>query len=133
MLRIQKEFYTTGVDGLIGNEDCGQMSAWHVLSAIGIYPVFPGSGYWDMGIPLFDSIEVFQSDGEAIDFIRGKRSQKTQKGFWDFSRSHAEQTYEERFITFPPYYQDILPQRNRVSNDFLKIHRGLHFVWIGFN
>ena len=128
--RIQKEFYTTGVDGLIGNEDCGQMSAWHVLSAIGIYPVFPGSGYWDMGIPLFDSIEVFQSDGEAIDFNKGKRSQKTQKGFWDFSRSHAEQTYEERFITFPPYYQDILPQRNRVSNDFLKIHRGLYFVWM---
>ena len=64
--KIQEEFYTTGPDGYIGNEDCGQMSAWHVLSALGIYPVAPGSGYWDLGVPMYDSVEVFQSDAPHI-------------------------------------------------------------------
>ncbi len=41
--QIMDEFYTPTPDGLIGNEDCGQMSAWYVLSAAGFYPVTPGS------------------------------------------------------------------------------------------
>ena len=41
---ICRDFYTTAPDGLIGNEDCGQMSAWYVLSALGLYPVSPVAG-----------------------------------------------------------------------------------------
>jgi predicted alpha-1,2-mannosidase len=41
--KIAREFYTNAPDGLIGNEDCGQMSAWYVLNALGWYPVCPGS------------------------------------------------------------------------------------------
>ena len=40
--QIMDEFYKPTPDGLIGNEDCGQMSAWYVLSASGFYPVMPG-------------------------------------------------------------------------------------------
>jgi putative alpha-1,2-mannosidase len=42
--RIMDEMYTDAVDGICGNEDCGQMSAWYVFSAMGFYPVNPADG-----------------------------------------------------------------------------------------
>ncbi len=52
---IMSEMYTTKPDGYIGNEDCGQMSAWYVLSALGFYPVNPANGIYDIGSPVFDT------------------------------------------------------------------------------
>ncbi|MDA0686480.1 MAG: GH92 family glycosyl hydrolase [Bacteroidetes bacterium] len=49
--QICQEFYRNSPDGLIGNEDCGQMSAWYVLSSLGLYPVCPGSNLWIVGSP----------------------------------------------------------------------------------
>ncbi|MEQ8909609.1 MAG: GH92 family glycosyl hydrolase [Vicingaceae bacterium] len=46
------KMYTTQADGLIGNEDCGQMSSWYVFSAVGFYPVTPGSTHYIIGSPL---------------------------------------------------------------------------------
>jgi len=51
--RILSGAYSTGVKGLCGNEDCGQMSAWYVLSAIGIHPNCPGDGKWYLTAPIF--------------------------------------------------------------------------------
>ncbi|MDP4212307.1 MAG: GH92 family glycosyl hydrolase [Bacteroidota bacterium] len=51
---IMKNMYLDDPDGVIGNEDCGQMSAWYIFSALGFYPVFPASGEYVMGSPLFD-------------------------------------------------------------------------------
>jgi len=56
--RIMNELYHDAPDGLSGNEDCGQMSAWYVLSAMGFYPVSPGDPWYDIGSPLFDSVRV---------------------------------------------------------------------------
>ncbi|MFO7791314.1 MAG: GH92 family glycosyl hydrolase, partial [Bacteroidales bacterium] len=53
--QIMDDFYTTQPDGYIGNEDCGQMSAWYVLSAMGFYPVNPANGVYDFGSPVFDT------------------------------------------------------------------------------
>lgn len=50
---IMQHLYTTATDGLCGNEDCGQMSAWYVWSALGFYPVNPASGQYVFGSPLF--------------------------------------------------------------------------------
>lgn len=50
--------YGTGVKGLCGNEDVGQMSAWYVLSAMGLHPVDPASGIYIVGSPLFDEVSV---------------------------------------------------------------------------
>ncbi|MBK8231961.1 MAG: GH92 family glycosyl hydrolase [Candidatus Eisenbacteria bacterium] len=50
--QILTELYAAAPDGLSGNEDCGQMSAWYVLSALGIYPVTPGTDLWVIGSPL---------------------------------------------------------------------------------
>ena len=56
--QIQTEFYKNTPDGLIGNEDCGQMSAWYVLSAMGFYQVTPGSNCYDIGTPVFKKIKI---------------------------------------------------------------------------
>ncbi len=140
--QIQHDFYTTKPDGYIGNEDCGQMSAWHVLSALGMYPVAPGSGYWDIGVPMFDSVEVFQSDGEHIRISRSNgfegpnqdrlnmphfKSVAYDQAPWVVSEAHAERIYKQKFVELIPNYSQLLPHNNRMSNDFLMIHRSVHF------
>jgi predicted alpha-1,2-mannosidase len=60
---ILDNFYKNDPDGLIGNEDCGQMSAWYVLSSMGIYNVTPGQPFWTTTQPYFDKIKVNFEDG----------------------------------------------------------------------
>jgi predicted alpha-1,2-mannosidase len=50
--------YRAAPDGLAGNEDCGQMSAWYVMSALGLYPVDPVIGVYVFGSPLFARVEL---------------------------------------------------------------------------
>ena len=52
---ILDNFYKNAPDGLIGNEDCGQMSAWYVLSSMGIYDVTPGQSKWEINEPFLDA------------------------------------------------------------------------------
>ena len=56
--RILNELYTIQPDGLSGNEDCGQMSAWYVMSALGLYPTAPGNTNYQIGRPIFKKAEV---------------------------------------------------------------------------
>ena len=60
------EFYKPTPDGLIGNEDCGQMSAWYILSASGFYPVAPGNPVYDFGTPLFPEIKYNLENGKSF-------------------------------------------------------------------
>ncbi len=60
---ILNEFYKNTPDGLIGNEDCGQMSAWYVLSSIGMYQVTPAENYWNLTKPYFETINIHFEDG----------------------------------------------------------------------
>ena len=62
---ILDNFYKNSPDGLIGNEDCGQMSAWYVLSSMGIYSVTPGSIFWTTTEPYFDEIKINFEDGTS--------------------------------------------------------------------
>lgn len=66
--RIQKEMYTTLPDGLSGNEDCGQMSAWYVMSALGLYQVTPGFDFYDFGRPLMNKAVVHLENGNTLIF-----------------------------------------------------------------
>lgn len=50
--------YSNTPEGLPGNEDCGQMSAWYVFSAMGFYPVNPVGGVCEIGTPLFPRVEI---------------------------------------------------------------------------
>jgi predicted alpha-1,2-mannosidase len=63
---IQHNFYSDNPDGLIGNEDCGQMSAWYVLSAMGFYSVTPASDYYVIGTPLFKKVTLHLENGKSF-------------------------------------------------------------------
>lgn len=56
--RIMDEMYSDQPDGLSGNEDCGQMSAWYVMSALGFYSVTPASGIYVIGVPRFEEVKI---------------------------------------------------------------------------
>ncbi len=56
--RIRTELYTDQPDGLCGNEDCGQMSAWYVFSSMGFYPFNPADGKYQLGTPAFDQVII---------------------------------------------------------------------------
>ena len=64
--RVYGEFYGTAPDGLIGNEDCGQMSAWYVFSALGFYPVFPADRKYVFGSPLCREAKVRLANGKTL-------------------------------------------------------------------
>ncbi len=64
--KVMREMYHNAPDGLIGNEDCGQMSAWYVMSALGFYPVTPGSDHYVIGSPLFNLAEINLEDGRSF-------------------------------------------------------------------
>jgi len=64
--QILTELYQDQPDGLSGNEDCGQMSSWFVLSALGFYPVCPGSNEYVLGTPLFDRATLHFEDGKSF-------------------------------------------------------------------
>ncbi len=64
--RILDEFYKNDPDGLIGNEDCGQMSAWYILSASGFYEVAPHSAVYAFGTPLFKEIKYHLENGKTF-------------------------------------------------------------------
>ena len=64
--QIMDEFYKPAPDGLIGNEDCGQMSAWYVLSALGFYPVAPSIPNYDFGTPILKEAKINLENGRTF-------------------------------------------------------------------
>jgi predicted alpha-1,2-mannosidase len=67
--KILTELYKNTPDGLSGNEDCGQMSSWYVLSSIGIYAVTPGSSIYELGTPLFHHSHINLENGKQFSII----------------------------------------------------------------
>ncbi len=64
--QILDEFYKNDPDGLIGNEDCGQMSAWFILSSLGFYQVSPSIPNYDIGTPLFKESKINLENGKSF-------------------------------------------------------------------
>lgn len=56
--RILNEMYRNAPDGISGNEDCGQMSAWYIMASMGFYPMCPGSGRWVACTPIFENVMI---------------------------------------------------------------------------
>ncbi|NLR93584.1 GH92 family glycosyl hydrolase [Flammeovirga agarivorans] len=74
--RIMDEMYSDKPDGMINNEDCGQMSAWYVFSAMGFYPVCPGDKQYIIGSPLFDRVSMQVSNGKTFTVEAKNQSDK---------------------------------------------------------
>jgi len=66
--------YANGPDGIAGNEDCGQMSAWYVMSALGFYAVDPVSGNYVFGSPMFDRATIELGAGRTLTLIASRHS-----------------------------------------------------------
>ena len=73
--QIMNELYRNAPDGICGNEDCGQMSAWYVMSAMGFYPVNPCGGEYEVGMPLFPEIKINIDNGKTFT-VKTKRRGK---------------------------------------------------------
>jgi len=74
--QILKEFYSTKPEGIIGNEDCGQMSAWYVLNAMGFYQVTPGKPVYTIGRPLFDTVKIPVGSNKIFTIITENNSKE---------------------------------------------------------
>lgn len=108
---ILNEFYKNTPDGLIGNEDCGQMSAWYVLSSMGIYTVTPGSGEWTKTTPYFENVKINFENGENLNI-----SKKGMKGYLKEVWAKAkEQNFEK--ITIVP----VINAESKSFKDKLKV------------
>ena len=64
--QVLSTLYTDQRDGICGNEDCGQMSAWYIMSAMGFYPVHPANGVYVIGSPCLDKAKIRQPGGKTF-------------------------------------------------------------------
>ena len=97
--QIMREMYRNTPDGLCGNEDCGQMSAWYIFSAMGFYPVDPVSGEYELGMPLFDEVSIELPDGKTFTVLcRFEQSKPTADAYLNGKRVEGT-TITHRDIT----------------------------------
>jgi putative alpha-1,2-mannosidase len=68
--------YGPSVDGLCGNDDAGQMSAWYIFSSLGFYPVTPGSSDYALGSPLVNEAILQLANGKALTIIANNQSKE---------------------------------------------------------
>ncbi len=94
--KIMDEFYKPAPDGLIGNEDCGQMSAWYIMSASGFYEVTPGSAIYAFGTPLFPVMTYRLENGKTFT-VRAKNVSATNKYILNAKLNGAR--YKKAFIS----------------------------------
>ena len=66
---VMRELYKNTPAGLCGNEDCGQMSAWYVFSAMGFYPVDPISGKYEIGTPMYPEMKMHLANGKTFTIL----------------------------------------------------------------
>ena len=98
---LQEQFYRNDPDGYCGNEDCGQMSAWHILSALGFYQVTPSQGVYSFGSPLFRSAVIRLPGGKTFTV---KAPANSSRNIYIRSAKLNGKNYTKSYIT----YDDIM-------------------------
>ena len=99
--QVMDDFYTDRRDGLSGNEDCGQMSAWGVFSAMGFYPATPASGYYVLGVPRFEKVCLNLDNGKQFTV---KAKNLSQANCYVKSVQLNGKPLERSYITFEEIY-----------------------------
>ena len=94
--RLLDEMYAPTPEGIIGNEDCGQMSAWYIFSSLGFYPVCPGSNEFVLTAPLFEKATVRLANGRTLTVTADKPRRNRYVG----SVTLGGQTIDKNFITY---------------------------------
>ena len=108
---ILDNFYTNTPDGLIGNEDCGQMSAWYVLSSMGIYAVTPGQLGNSKTTPYFENVKVNFENKEQLSI-----SKKGMNGYLKEVRATTKINDFEKIIQVP-----VIQAESKSFKDKMKI------------
>ena len=98
---IMNKFYSSAPDGLCGDEDNGQTSAWYVFSAMGFYPVTPGTGQYAIGSPLFRNIKLHLQNGNTFEV---KASNNSKENIYINAIYNNNLSYDKNYIT----YEDIM-------------------------
>lgn len=93
---IMNTLYTDKPAGLCGNDDCGQLSAWYVFSAMGFYPVSPGQNIYAIGSPIFDKVTINLENGNK--FIITTKNNSRENIFVNSALLNENQ-YNKPFIT----------------------------------
>jgi predicted alpha-1,2-mannosidase len=104
--QILEEFYSSKPDGLIGNEDCGQMSAWYVMSAMGLYSVTPGSSQYTLTEPFLDDFTVHLENGKTFT-----------------KKSISEALKKNVFISYFDLVSEAQPEKKHNFNSFISFVR----------
>ena len=94
--QVMHELYFNAPAGLCGNEDCGQMSAWYVFSAMGFYPVNPVSGEYEIGTPLFPEMRLNLDNGKTFTVLAPNVSREN---IYIQSMKVNGQPYDKSYIT----------------------------------
>ena len=102
---VMDRLYTPNPDGYCGDEDNGQTSAWYVFSAMGFYPVCPGSGEYVLGTPYFDRLTLHLENGKDVSIIAQNNS-KTNRYIDQMSMNG--QKYTKNYVT----HNDLLQGAN---------------------
>ncbi|HWY38330.1 MAG TPA: GH92 family glycosyl hydrolase [Bacteroidia bacterium] len=112
---ILNELYKPKPDGLCGNEDCGQMSAWYVLSSMGFYSITPGLPQYTIGTCLFDEVKIHLENGKTFTI---KTTRQDPSDFYVGSISLSNNQFQSQLTTL--HHMDIMNggvlQMNLVSN-----------------
>lgn len=122
------EMYSTAPDGVCGNEDCGQMSAWFVLSSLGIYPACPGSGEYILAAPMFKKAVIRLGNGNTFTItadhpkwmyiadvtLNGKR---VERNFVTYEEIMAGGTLAFKLSEVPDHSRDDLPAPYSLSTE----------------
>jgi predicted alpha-1,2-mannosidase len=99
--KIVNELYNTSTAGYAGNEDCGELSAWYIFSAMGFYPVNPANGIYAIGSPALPSVEINIGKNKKFKVVANNVSNKN---CYIQSVTMNGKKYEKTFIS----HQDIL-------------------------
>ena len=95
---ILRTLYHNDPNGLSGNEDVGQMSAWYALSAMGFYSFCPGRPVYEIGRPMFDKVTIHLSDGK--DFVIQAKNNSVENKYIRSMKLNGEDLAEPRFSHF---------------------------------
>lgn len=109
--QICSTLYANKQEGIDGNEDCGQMSAWYVMSAMGIYSVTPGMDYYAIGSPVFDKITINLENGNTFEIVANNNG--------------SENVYiQSASLNGSPYFKTYLKNKNIMSGGKIVFEMG---------
>jgi predicted alpha-1,2-mannosidase len=112
---ILDNFYTNTPDGLIGNEDCGQMSAWYVLSSMGIYQVTPAGNKWETTMPIFNKVKL-NFEEKTSQTITKQTTNEEKKHLGIIITESPNRLFPQKIIPVP-----IIQAESKAFKDKLKI------------